>query len=283
MFLDEKNNFAVYHKADKKVIGSIGFKESWTDRDEQYSHLKAKEIGYVLAKDYWGQGLMTEGVKAVIGYFFKELELDAVSIAHFAENARSKRVIEKCGFKFIKQDIYHAKLLQKDFDDMKYLLVREPAFEIREVLEIDEKSHICNDILRSLPEWFGIEASIVDYVEQVRELPFYAVFDGVKPIGFVAIKIHSEFTAEVCVMGVLREYHRMGVGKRLINCCEEYCRLKHFEFLTVKTLSESAQSKSYDKTRQFYLSMGFRPLEVFPLLWDEHNPCLFMAKHLAVR
>jgi hypothetical protein len=53
-------------------------------------------------------------------------------------------------------------------------------------------------------------------------------------------------------------------------------------FLTVKTLDESRESKSYEKTRKFYLSVGFLPLEVFPLLWDENNPCLFMAKSIPV-
>jgi hypothetical protein len=52
------------------------------------------------------------------------------------------------------------------------------------------------------------------------------------------------------------------------------------EFLTVKTLDESRASKSYEKTRLFYLSVGFKPLEVFPLLWDKDNPCLFMAKSI---
>ena len=34
------------------------------------------------------------------------------------------------------------------------------------------------------------------------------------------------------------------------------------------------------ETREFYLSMGFAPLEIFPLFWNEENPCLFMAKYL---
>ena len=45
-------------------------------------------------------------------------------------------------------------------------------------------------------------------------------------------------------------------------------------------LDESRESKSYEKTRLFYLAMGFKPLEVFKTLWDEDNPCLFMVKHI---
>lgn len=151
-------------------------------------------------------------------------------------------------------------------------------FEIREIFYPDEKSNICNDMLKALPNWFGVEASIVDYVEQVKKMPFYAAFDSVNPVGFVAIKVHNSFAAEVCVMGVLKEYHRQGIGKQLIKSCETYCKENGIEFLTVKTLDQSRESKSYEKTRLFYQSVGFKPLEVFPLLWDKDNPCLFMIK-----
>jgi len=150
--------------------------------------------------------------------------------------------------------------------------------EIRVVSNADEKSNICNIVLRALPNWFGIEESIVDYVQQVHDLPFYAAFDDKKAVGFVAIKPHTPFATEVCVMGIMDEYHRQGIGKRLINCCELYCKENKIEFLTVKTLAESRESKSYEKTRLFYLAVGFKPLEVFPLLWDEANPCLLMVK-----
>ena len=144
----------------------------------------------------------------------------------------------------------------------------------------NEKSAICNDILRQLPSWFGIEESIVDYVNQVQSMPFFCAYDDNTPVGFVAVKVHNPYTAEICVMGILEEYHRQGIGKALIKASEQYCLENNFEFLTVKTLDESHSSKSYAKTRLFYISMGFRPLEVFPLLWDKSNPCLFMAKWL---
>ena len=150
--------------------------------------------------------------------------------------------------------------------------------EIREVSDPVEKSNICNDVLRSLPDWFGIESSIVNYVKHVRSMPFYAAFNDDKTIGFVALKIHGHFTSEVYVMAVLKEYHRQGIGRMLIEHCEMLCRKFETEFLTVKTLDGSIEDQYYEKTRLFYLSVGFRPLEVFPLLWNNDNPCLFMAK-----
>jgi len=153
-------------------------------------------------------------------------------------------------------------------------------FNVAEVFSANEKSDICGNILKSLPNWFDIESSIIDYVDRVQAMPFYAVFDEDMPIGFVAIKVHNPYTAEVYVMGVLEEYHRRGIGRELIHFCENYCKRNKIEFLTVKTLDESRTSKSYEKTRLFYFSAGFRPLEVFPLFWDKDNPCLFMAKSI---
>jgi len=155
--------------------------------------------------------------------------------------------------------------------------------ELKEVISSDDKSSICNGILRALPEWFGIEGAIVGYTEQVRKLPFYAAYDNSRPVGFIALKVHNPFAAEVCVMGILEEYHRSGIGKKLVALCEEHCMERDIEFLTVKTLDGSAESKGYERTRLFYLSVGFKPLEVFPLLWDENNPCLYMAKTLKGR
>ena len=151
---------------------------------------------------------------------------------------------------------------------------------IVEVAGPDEKSGICNDVLRALPSWFGIESSIVDYVADTRPMPFFAVYDDGRAIGFAAIKRHNPYTAEVYVMGILEAYHRQGLGRKLIALCLQYCTDNKIEFLTVKTLDASGNSESYDKTRSFYLSAGFRPLEVFPLHWDESNPCLFMAMHV---
>ena len=153
-------------------------------------------------------------------------------------------------------------------------------FKLSTIFDKEQKSSICEKILRALPNWFGVEESILEYINITKEMPFCAIFTDDIPIGFVALKVHNKYTAEVCVMGILQEYHRRGIGKILINQCEQFCIVNGIEFLTVKTLDESRGSKSYEKTRLFYTDMGFKPLEVFKKIWDENNPCLFMAKHI---
>ena len=124
-FLANKNVFALFHKSDKKVMGTIGLHSGWTSRNEKYKHLRAKEIGYVVAKDYWGMGLATEAVMAVVDYGFSNLDIEAFGIAHFSENAASRRVAEKCGFVYIETGKYYSKLFDKYFDDIRHILLRK--------------------------------------------------------------------------------------------------------------------------------------------------------------
>lgn len=138
------------------------------------------------------------------------------------------------------------------------------------------KSEICNSVLRSLPLWFGIEAAIVDYVNNVQSMDTWASYEGDLLTGFISIKRHFAETAEVYVVGIKDRFHRQGIGHQLLQVVKDDLRKNNFKFLTVKTLSEARPNKEYEQTRKFYLKAGFVPLEEFKTLWDEHNPFLFM-------
>ena len=136
----------------------------------------------------------------------------------------------------------------------------------------------CEVILRGLPEWFGIESAIVDYVRDIEVMPTFVAKKGEELVGFLTVKRHFEGSAEIQVMGVLPGWHRRGVGRMLVERAEEWLRGEGVEFFQVKTVSGSSADENYARTRAFYEAMGFGPLEEFPLLWDERNPCLLMVK-----
>lgn len=121
-FIKSKNVYALYHKQDKKVIGSLGIHNS---EQQVCFGDNQKEIGYVLSKDYWNQGLMPEAVKEVIKYCFEELNIDTLWCAHFDINTRSKRVIEKCGFTLYGHYEKYFEQLGKTFQGLKYYLKKE--------------------------------------------------------------------------------------------------------------------------------------------------------------
>ena len=64
----------------------------------------------MLAKELWGRGLMPEAVKAVIGYLFDDVGLDFILVGHFDWNRQSARVIEKCGFRYVKTIPYQTRM-----------------------------------------------------------------------------------------------------------------------------------------------------------------------------
>lgn len=97
IFLNEPSDtlWAITLKSENKAIGWIELHSSINSLDTT-----TKELGFVLYQDYWGLGLMPEAINALIDYSFNTLHINKLICSHFENNKQSKRVIEKCGFKF---------------------------------------------------------------------------------------------------------------------------------------------------------------------------------------
>jgi GNAT superfamily N-acetyltransferase len=142
-------------------------------------------------------------------------------------------------------------------------------------------------LLRMLPGWFGIESAVTGYVESAGELPTYlawpgegqAASPGDQPVGVLLAARHFPRSAEIHLMAVDPAVHRSGVGRALVAALEADLIADQVEFLQVKTLGPSYPDAGYHRTRQFYASVGFLPLEEIHGLWPG-NPCLIMIKTL---
>ena len=121
-FIEGKKTFALVF--DGKVIGSLGIEHYNEEVFPELADKKAREIGYVLSKAYWGHGLMPEAVKEVIRYCFEDLGLDALTCGHFVWNKQSARVQEKCGFHFYSAGKYTTRMGTVE-DDIHNILYRE--------------------------------------------------------------------------------------------------------------------------------------------------------------
>ncbi len=91
VFLDQPTVWGM--ELNGKIVGTIGLID-----DPKRSLPEVKLLGYALGEPYWGQGLMTEAVRAVCRFGFEQMGLIAISATTYPENARSKRVLEKVGF-----------------------------------------------------------------------------------------------------------------------------------------------------------------------------------------
>ena len=125
-YIESDESWAVVLKESGKVIGQIGISP-----DENRGKYNAKYINYMLSSDYWNKGYMTEAVKRVTKYLFEEVNIDLITIFFYPHNVRSKRVIEKCGFKYeatIKQarKIYDGQI----FDTVIYSMLKSDYFAL---------------------------------------------------------------------------------------------------------------------------------------------------------
>lgn len=136
-------------------------------------------------------------------------------------------------------------------------------------------------LLAALPAWFGIPEAIEEYVVAAgRMRTVIARADGhPDPIGLLLLDAHFPRSVEVHLMAVDPEWHRRGAGRALLSEAERLARADGVHLLSVKTLGPSRPNASYARTREFYLAMGFEPLEEILDLWPG-NPCLVMVKPL---
>lgn len=149
--------------------------------------------------------------------------------------------------------------------------------DIRAIESIEEKINICRNITHQLPEWFDAVGK-EQYPDGVSSTLVWAGFIDNKPVGFISIKKNNEFTSEVYVLGVLKQFQRNGIGEKLLEAAYDQIIQDGVKLLVVKTLDSSANYEPYEKTRNFYKKNGFLPVDVYNKIWNEENPCLLMAK-----
>ena len=119
-FIENDIEFALVLKEENKVIGSLGLHHRTADPN--YKGDIQREIGYVLSKAYWGNGLMTEAVIEAIKYAFEVINVDVLWCGHKSFNIQSKRVVEKSGFRFYCDGTYES--FDGIYDAKKYILTK---------------------------------------------------------------------------------------------------------------------------------------------------------------
>lgn len=142
---------------------------------------------------------------------------------------------------------------------------------------------MCARILPLLPTWFGVSEANEDYIKTAETHPGVIASIDDDDVGMTTLKHHNPYAAEIYLMAVKPAFHRAGIGRAMLRTVEAQLAVDGVEFLQVKTLSASRPDAGYSRTRAFWLSCGFRPLEEFPTLWDPSSPALQLIKSVNPR
>lgn len=143
---------------------------------------------------------------------------------------------------------------------------------ILQITNSEQKKVISRKILESLHDWFEVDESRERYIEESSEWLLFAAKELEEYVGFLCLKKTGEKTVELAVMGVLKEYHRQGIGRELFQEARRKAIQEGYSFMQVKTVKMGVY-EDYDVTNRFYLSLGFEEFEVIEELWGADNPC----------
>lgn len=136
----------------------------------------------------------------------------------------------------------------------------------------------CRRILEALPAWFGVPRSFEDCVAASDRLPTAIASVGNDDVGILTWLMHTPLVAEVYVLGVVPDFHHQDVDRLLLGHVESSVAKHGVNILQVKTLTPRSPGDGYERTRSFYLSCGFRPVERALDIRGLKNPALVMFK-----
>ena len=143
---------------------------------------------------------------------------------------------------------------------------------IEQIQDAALKRTISRNVLEALRDWFEVDESREKYISDCAGWIFLAVKEEDQYAGFLCLKETGRETVELAVMGVLREYHRKGLGTALFEEAKKTAKEKGYSFMQVKTVKEGMYA-DYDITNRFYQSLGFKEFEVIEEIWGKENPC----------
>ena len=143
---------------------------------------------------------------------------------------------------------------------------------IKQIKDSDTKREIARKVLEALCDWFEVDESREKYISESADQIFLAAEENGENVGFLCLKETGKETVELAVMGVLEEYHRNGIGRKLFEEAKRIAREEGYSFMQVKTVQMGVY-EDYDITNRFYLACGFKEFEVMKELWGEDNPC----------
>lgn len=211
---DENDCFAYAITVDDRAVGSIGaFRQS-------NIHRQTAELGYYLAEEYWGQGIMSEAIRQLCRLIFENTDILRIYAEPFSYNTGSRRALEKAGFCYEGTMKNNAVKNGKVLDMALYSLTRDlEPYPVRRLSagQIPAALELCWQVFQEFeapeysPEGVAAFRASLDDKERTKRLNFYGAFDGDRLVGVLCMRA-PQHIGGFFVDGA---YHRRGIGRQL--------------------------------------------------------------------
>ncbi|MGN0493776.1 MAG: GNAT family N-acetyltransferase [Acutalibacteraceae bacterium] len=241
---NENDTFAYAVTIDDRAVGSIGaFRQS-------NIHRQTAELGYYLAEEYWGRGIMTEAIRQLCGLIFEATDIIRIYAEPFAYNTGSRRALEKAGFTYEGTLKSNAVKNGRVLDMTMYALTKEPyIFRRLTTEEIPAALSLALEVFSEYEAPVYSEEGTEEFRRCLQDekylagISYYGAFDGDMLIGEIGIRPKQR---HICFFFVKGSYHRRGIGTKL------------FERLLCDIPCGTITLNSSPYGLPFYKALGFR-------------------------
>ena len=263
---DENSTFAYAITVDDRAVGSIGaFRQS-------NIHRQTAELGYYLAEEYWGRGIMTEAIRQLCLIVFDTTDILRIYAEPFAYNTGSRRALEKAGFALegiMKNNaVKNGKVLDMALYSLtrnmeQYPVRRLSREEIPRALELCWRVFLEFEAPEYSPEGTAAFRASLDNPERNRQMDYYGAFDGETLVGVLSMRAPRHIAG----FFVDAAYHRRGIGRRLFEAMRQDYARREF----------TVHSSPY--AVEVYRHLGFEPADTEQVTDGlRYTPMLYPAK-----
>lgn len=237
-------DWALMDKQSGRIIGSMGIVS-------QHEENRACEIGYVIGREHWGQGLIAEALTRVLRYLFEETTVNRVQAICCQENHASARVLEKTGFAFEGLLRQFVRMKKRYWDMRMYAMLRETwekahptSHDLRDKVLIEEaRREDLPDILMLQRAAYASEAELYGYaiapmtqtLEDIEASFHEHVFLKAVLNDAIVGSIRARIAEGSCFIGRLivdPKFQHQGIGRRLLSTMEALYPGLRFELFT---------------------------------------------------
>ena len=210
---NENETFAYAVTMDDRAVGSIGvFRQS-------NIHRQTAELGYCMAEEYWGRGIMTDAIRQICGLIFESTDILRIFAEPFAYNIGSRRALEKAGFTYEGTMKNNAVKNGRVLDMTLYALTKEPyTFRQLTTEEIPVALSLAWEVFSEYESPVYSEEGTEEFRKCLHDekylagISYYGAFDGTTLIGEIGIRPEQR---HICFFFVKGSYHRRGIGTKL--------------------------------------------------------------------